>query len=209
MLKAQLKLKKQELKYLKMQINPHFLFNTLNSIYGFALQRADETPDLILRLSGLLDYMLYQIDKPEVPISLETEHLANYIELEKIRLEDSLDISHNFDMLNNECMVSPMLFIPFIENAFKHGRKVGNKLKVWIELRVDQKEINFNVKNTYHIQHESSQSGGLGLNNIRQRLKILYPDRHHLIIENNLQEQYFHINLTLQTSKTTSYELSY
>ena len=121
-LETQLQLKEQELKFLKMQIHPHFLFNSLNTIYGFALQKAAEAPEMILKLSNLLDYILYQIEKPKVLLEAEINHLEDYISLEKMRFHDTLHIRFIKDIQQQEIQISHMLLIPFVENSFKHGK---------------------------------------------------------------------------------------
>ncbi|MDZ7738226.1 MAG: histidine kinase, partial [Bacteroidales bacterium] len=120
-LSTRLQLKDQELHYLKRQIHPHFLFNTLNTIYGFAMQQSKQTPEIILKLSNLLDYILYQVSKPGVSLREEVLHIKEYIELEKFRFQDSLKVNFVFDEISDDIEVAPMLLIPFIENAFKHG----------------------------------------------------------------------------------------
>ena len=192
-LEAQLKLKEQELSYLKMQIHPHFLFNTLNTMYGFALKKAEETPEMILKLSNLLDYLLYQVDKPTVPLTDEINHIKDYINLEQLRFNDTLDV----DLKEHNCSrfteVAPMLFLPFIENSFKHGKIKEGKLKIEICFKCEDHSILFNIKNS-HIKSASMKSG-IGLENIKKRLELLYKDRHTLdVIE---KEHYFKVQLKL------------
>ncbi|WP_291796286.1 sensor histidine kinase, partial [Lutibacter sp.] len=120
-LETQLQIKDQELRFLKMQIHPHFLFNSLNTIYGFALKKKDEAPEMILKLSNLLDYILYQIEKPQVFLKDEINHILDYVSLEKMRFHDTLEVKTIIDVSNNTIQIAPMLLIPFVENAFKHG----------------------------------------------------------------------------------------
>jgi len=117
-LETQLEIKSQELNYLKKQIHPHFLFNTLNTIYGFAIKQSKNTPDIILKLSNLLDYILYQVDKPKVNLKEEVLHIKEYIDLEKIRFQDTLKVTFTTNDIDPNKQIAPMLLIPFVENAF-------------------------------------------------------------------------------------------
>src|SRR5690606_22886762 len=132
-LETQLKLKEQELHYLKMQIHPHFLFNTLNTMYGFALKKADETPEMILKLSNLLDYLLYQVDKPFVLLTQEIQHIEDYIALENLRFNDTLAVTFNYYHILETTKIAPMLLLPFVENSFKHGGLKSGKLSINID----------------------------------------------------------------------------
>ena len=183
-LQTQLQLKEQELKFLKMQIHPHFLFNTLNTLYGFALKKSDDAPDMILKLSNLLDYILYQVDKPSVLLSDEIKHIENYIALEKMRFQESLEVNFTKELHVENIEVAPMLLLPFIENSFKHGVQINDILKVDVFLKTSNNQLDFTVKNTAkkHVQTKS----GIGLDNIKKRLKMLFNTNHTL---NILQEE--------------------
>jgi sensor histidine kinase YesM len=194
-LETQLKLKEQELNYLKMQIHPHFMFNTLNTMYGFALKKADETPEMILKLSNLLDYLLYQVDKPFVLLSDEINHINDYIELEKMRFNDTLAISFKTKNILKDSKIAPMLLLPFIENSFKHGTQKKGVLQIDIMLHSENNHIIFKIENTSKPQESSSK--GIGLENIKKRLDILYKDRYKLDIDNS--NSLFKINLKLET----------
>ncbi|GAA3568424.1 sensor histidine kinase [Snuella lapsa] len=180
-LETQLKLKEQELNYLKMQIHPHFLFNTLNTMYGFALKKADETPEMILKLSNLLDYLLYQIDKPFVLLSEEIEHINDYIELEKMRFHDTLSISLTTNGSSKDLKIAPMLLLPFVENSFKHGTIKQGELSIKIDLKCKNQTVWFSIENTAS-KTEASQKG-IGLENIVKRLDLLYDDNYSLDVE--------------------------
>ncbi len=181
-LETQLKLKDQELNYLKMQIHPHFLFNTLNTMYGFALKKADETPEMILKLSNLLDYLLYQVDKPFVALIDEINHIDDYIELEKMRFNDTLQVNFNTENILEDTKIAPMLLIPFIENSFKHGNLKQGALQINIKLFCKNDTIFFEIENSTNASLTSEN--GIGLENIKKRLNLLYKDKHHLDIEN-------------------------
>lgn len=195
-LEAQLKLKEQELNYLKMQIHPHFLFNTLNTMYGFALKKADETPEMILKLSNLLDYLLYQIDKPFVLLSDEIAHIKDYIELEKIRFNNTLSVSFITKDIDPEIKIAPMLLLPFVENSFKHGTIQNGKLNIEIELFSEAQKVHFKIKNTF--TEDIDNRKGIGLTNIKKRLEHLYNDQYTLQIETTTT--HFIVHLILKTA---------
>jgi len=194
-LETQLQLKDQELQYLKKQIHPHFLFNTLNTIYGFALKQSKNTPDIILKLSNLLDYILYQVNKPKVSLKEEILHVKEYIELEKIRFQDTLKVLFKYDEIAPEIQIAPMLFIPFIENAFKHGSLINGFLHVEIEIALVENELNFSIKNSILNDDMIETNQGIGLKNIKKRLELHYSNNYHLKIENT--DNWFSVKLTI------------
>jgi len=192
-LETQLKLKEQELNYLKMQIHPHFLFNTLNTMYGFALKKADETPEMILKLSNLLDYLLYQVDKPFVLLTTEINHIKDYIELEKMRFNDTLKINFNYSNVSETIKIAPILLLPFIENSFKHGSIKNGVLSINIDLDCNDENITFKIENSYKKSKDSEK--GIGLENIKKRLDLLYKTNYKLNINDN--EGAFKVTLNL------------
>jgi len=177
-LQTQLQIKDQELRFLKTQIHPHFLFNSLNTIYGFALKKKDEAPEMILKLSNLLDYILYQIDKPQVLLMDEVNHLLDYVSLEKMRFHDTLTIKTNINITNRTMQIAPMLLIPFVENAFKHGNIINGSLNVIIDIKTEDDRLIFTIENSSLIEH--SKNKGIGLENITKRLKMQYPNSYTL-----------------------------
>jgi len=194
-LNTQLQLKEQELHYLKRQIHPHFLFNTLNTIYGFALKQSKQTPEIILKLSNLLDYILYQVNKPKVSLKEEVLHIKEYIELEKIRFQDNLKVTFLSDEIDEKIEVAPMLLIPLVENAFKHGGLINGFLHIEIKIKMKNPQLDFSIKNSC-IEHESNAiNGGIGLQNIRKRLALNYPENHQLT--NSFKENWYRVNLTV------------
>jgi LytS/YehU family sensor histidine kinase len=195
-LNTQLKLKEQELNYLKMQIHPHFLFNTLNTMYGFALKKADETPEMILKLSNLLDYLLYQSEKPFVLLSEEIAHVKDYIALEKMRFNATLDVKINVSKTSETISIPPMLLIPFIENSFKHGSIQKGVLTIDIQLDASLEQVYFRIKNSN--SESTSTQHGIGLENIKKRLELLYPNTHELLIVDNAGA--FEVELQLNTT---------
>ena len=196
---TELKLKEAELKLLKAQIHPHFLFNTLNNLYGLTLEKSDDAPDLVLRLSEILDYILYRCDAKSVFLSEEINNLKNYIEIEKIRYSNKLNLDLNFPNEIPNLKIAPLIILPFVENAFKHG--VSNfpgiayvKTKVFIEGR----NMIFTIENTKNENTPTKENytKGIGLKNVKKRLDFIYPEKYILSI-NNLPES-FSVNLTLQ-----------
>lgn len=194
-LETQLKLKEQELNYLKMQIHPHFLFNTLNTMYGFALKKADETPEMILKLSNLLDYLLYHIDKPFVLLKDDINHIEDYISLEKMRFNETLDISFKTENISDTTQIAPMLLLPFIENSFKHGAIKNGLLKIKIRLLCHENRIHFEIENTTSNSEDNSK--GIGLENLQKRLSLLYKDAYQLNIMN--ENDIFKVTLIINT----------
>jgi len=193
-LQTQLQLKDEELRFLKMQIHPHFLFNTLNTLYGFALNKADEAPEMILKLSNLLDYILYQIDKPKVLLSEEINHIEDYIGLEKMRFHDTLDVQLDNDNTNQDFQVAPMLLIPFVENSFKHGNLINGILSINIKITTTDNMLIFSISNSF--TDNENKKDGIGLKNIKKRLEMLYPNQYELIIQT--KEQKFDVILKLK-----------
>lgn len=176
-----------ELKFLKSQINPHFLFNTLNSLYALTLKKSDLAPEIVLKLSEMMRYMLYECNEREVSLSKEINYLKNYLELEKIRQGKKMDIFFQMDGEVNNQKIAPLMFIPFIENSFKHG--ISNQLSngyVNIFLEVEGNMVNMTIENSKAASLPSptgKRSGGIGLKNVRRRLNLLYHEHYNLEIE--------------------------
>ena len=193
-LESKLELKQKELYYLKQQIHPHFLFNTLNTVYAFALKQSEETPALVLKLSNLLDYVLHQIEKPTVSIFEEVKYIESYIGFENIRFKDTVRINFEKD-IQADTQVPPMLFMAFIENAFKHGGRVGEFLDIFIKIKATKKCLFFTVENTLNATNETSSNHGIGLQNSRKRLETLYPNSFELTTHKT--EGLFTLKLTI------------
>lgn len=178
-LETEIESKAQELNLLKSQIQPHFLFNSLNTIYGQALTKSDKAPDTILKLSALLDYILYCTQKERVALQTEIEHIQEFIELEKIRFEDSLEAQFEYPEVSDLHLdVPPMLFLPLIENAFKHGKPVDGKLKCNFSLSLEENIIHFKAENSSG--NTGADNSGIGLKNLRRRLDLLYGEKYSL-----------------------------
>ena len=181
--------KEAELKLLKAQLNPHFLFNTLNNLYGLSVIKSDKLPGLMLKLSDLLRYSLYETSAVLVPLEKEIKYLENYISLEKIRLEDKTDIKFEVSGNLSSIKIAPMLFIVFVENAFKHlGILNDGTSSVFVKITENNDEIHFSCINTIdetETQNHELEKGksGIGLQNAKKRLSLLYADKHQLKIE--------------------------
>lgn len=201
-LETQLQIREQELNYLKMQIHPHFLFNTLNTIYGLALKQSDDTPEVILKLSNLLDYILYQINRPLVSLQQEVTHIREYIELERIRFRDTLRVEFRADGITEEISIAPMLLIPFVENAFKHGSRKEGMLEVFIRIGVSDDVLNFSIRNTFVPKAGENEKKGIGLENIRKRLDLHYGGRYELICTE--PEGWYDASLTIRELKQSN-----
>ncbi|QDK79983.1 hypothetical protein EXU85_15740 [Spirosoma sp. KCTC 42546] len=170
-----------ELKSLKDQINPHFLFNTLNNLYGLTGSNPDKAGEVVLRLSQLMQYMLYEGSLTKVPLFKEIEYLQNYLALERIRYGKGLQLAFQISGPTEKLMIAPLLLLPFVENAFKHGlsRQLGD---AWlqIQLNVTHTQLTFKVENSKPELAGPATSPGIGLPNVAKRLQLIYPDRHRL-----------------------------
>jgi two-component system LytT family sensor kinase len=172
-----------EIRLLKGQLHPHFLFNSLNNIYSLALTKSEQTADSILKLTELLDYLVYQANKQKVELSKEVDLLHHYIDLEKLRHGDKLDVTTDMLITNEHIRVTPLILLPFAENSFKHGGAGQQGIfKIALFLRADKQRLVFEMSNTKNRNQAAAIQGGIGLENIRQRLGFLYPGRHTLEI---------------------------
>ena len=179
--------KENELRHLKAQLNPHFLFNTLNNLYGLSVAESKQLPGLMLKLSDLLRYSLYDTSAHYVALQKELDYIANYIELERIRLSNNAAISFDIQGDAVGCHIAPLLMIVFVENAFKHfSARQGDQAFIHIKLTVDKGTLTLDVSNSidpgFTPARSTKRAGGLGLVNVRQRLDLLYPGQYHLTI---------------------------
>jgi hypothetical protein len=190
-----------EVNNLKSQIAPHFLFNTLNNLYGLAVDKSEKLPDMMLRLSNLLRHTLYETQKPVVSINAEINVLKGYIELESIRVESYLKLEFdNMVPADTTSQIAPLILIVFVENAFKHSKLVESAaVNIYISTNLENDLFTLLVKNNYDKEKES-MAGGIGLTNVKRRLEVLYPE-HQLTI--NKDEGFFTIELKLPLSKTS------
>lgn len=168
-----------ELKFLKSQINPHFLFNTLNNLYSLALKKSDKTPDAILRLSEMMEYMIYDSNEEKVRLAKDIEHLNNYIELESIRTSGKRFSFHKYGDIGDQ-QIAPFLFLPLVENVFKHGLNNASDSGSAL-LNVTDEELTFKIENEKRSGYQAKEKG-TGLDNLRKRLNHLYVGKHSLEI---------------------------
>ena len=191
-----------EIKFLKSQINPHFLFNTLNNLFSMAQGKGnDELADGISKLSGMMRYMLYDSNEERVPLTKEITYLEECITLNKLRYADE-EVIITFDHTGQiaDISIAPMLFIPFVENAFKHGVAIGQRTALQIAIVVSGQKLNFSCVNTDHssIKKMGMEITGIGLENVKRRLELVYPGRHRLKI--NKEDGKFIVNLEIDLS---------
>jgi len=184
-----------ELSFLHAQINPHFLFNSLNTIYSLALKKSDSAPTAVLKLSHLLRYVIDDANKEHVSLEQEVNYLNNYIELQKLRSTSSLIVSFKVAGNISSTQIAPLLLLPFVENAFKYGISNQEQSPIDILLEKTESELTFSAQNRKFEQGEKD-STGIGINNVKRRLELLYPHKHLLQIQDK-DDTYF-IKLTIQ-----------
>lgn len=177
---------KSELAMLKMQVSPHFLFNTLNNIDSLMYEDKERASEAIVRLSDIMRYMLYESQQRKVPLTKELEYLNNLIKLQELRLTKKDFIEFKVKGNPDNKFIPALLFVPFIENAIKHGDKKVDSPGIIVNLNIESSSLHFKIKNHINFNQQKDQTGGIGLNNVKRRLEILYPKKHSLkIIEND------------------------
>ncbi|MDF4204646.1 histidine kinase [Maribacter sp. SA7] len=186
---------KSELQFLKAQLNPHFLFNSLNTIYALSVKKSPDTSEAIVDLSELMRYMIYEADKDLVPLNKEIDYIKSYIQLQRLRLSDSENVSLKITGEDRGRAVPPLLFISFIENAFKYGTDYKGKTYVKITLTITDASVYLNVKNKIGIFKEPTKNSGIGLENIRNQLELIYPGLHNLKVDNDGKD--YEVSLTI------------
>ncbi len=181
-----------ELKFLKSQVNPHFLFNALNNIYSLAVMQAPQTPESIMQLSEILRYMVYDSNENNVSLKSEINYIENFVELQLLKDSRGMNVELDLDKSASEIQISPLLLAPFVENAFKHSKIESLKDGfIKISLKVIEKEINFHCINSKPKDKFTKDGvGGVGLENTKKRLNILYPDHQHDLIINDTEEEF-------------------
>lgn len=189
-----------ELSLLKGQINPHFLFNTLNNIYSLSVKKSDDAPQAVMMLADMMRYVLSDAQSEHVRLDKDLEHINEYIKLQKLRLTDKVRISYSIQGGTDDYEIAPLMLMPFVENAFKYGISTHEESTITIDIRIEDgnlsaRIVNRVVANTMPLQ----KTTGTGLANVRRRLELLYPGRHTLTInpdENGNYSVYLHIKLT-------------
>ena len=192
-----------ELQLLKSQIQPHILFNSLNNLYHFALKKSDAVPELILKLSNVLRYVLYETTEEKVPLKKELTFIKDFVDLQEIQYKGRGQIHFNiqFEQENDDLKIAPFLLIPFIENSFKHS--FGSKIKevsIEIKIIIQKNQIQLFVINNFEVDSGNSEKltqGGIGLKNVKKRLELLYPNQYQLNISKDEQEYFVHLELKL------------
>ena len=186
-----------ELKFLKTQINPHFLFNNLNNLYSYALVNSPQTPEIILQLSSLLRYMLYEGAKAQVPLAKEIKYLQDFVALQKLQIDDRGQVTFDVKGEINNQMIAPLILVVFIENCFKHSASSQTEgILIQINIEVVDNKLTLYCNNTYSLEHNNDNiAKGIGLKNVQSRLELLYPQRHLLSIQN--QNNLYEVNLEL------------
>jgi LytS/YehU family sensor histidine kinase len=188
-----------ELAFLKSQVNPHFLFNILNNICSLARKKSDDTENAIIQLSRIMRYMLYDSKDEKVSLEKEAEYLQNYIDLQRLRISDSVIINFKIEGNINGKMVEPMLLIPFVENAFKHGVSYLEASHIDIHLKIDNNDLQFRIENNRIKKNDDpiQQESGIGLKNVLRRLDLLYPGTHTINIEETTTKYIVNLDISL------------
>lgn len=175
-----------EIRFLRSQINPHFLFNTLNNLYALTLKKSDAAPEMVLKLADIMRYMLYECNEKMVPLDKEVAYMQHYLDLERLRQPADADIRFTVSGHTSSVKVAPLLFVPFLENSFKHGlsHNIHGAGFVHISLDATPEKITFRIENSKPVRVDvpPALNGGIGLMNVQYRLKLLYPDAHNLMI---------------------------
>lgn len=201
-----------ELSALRAQINPHFLFNAMNTLYATAIdEKAERTSQGIQQLSDMMRFMMHENNQDQIDVQQEVTYLRNYIDLQRLRLTETDKLELKVDLDDTLCLrsIAPMLLMPFVENAFKHGISLRNQSWIYIKLVCQQEQLHFSVFNSLHPRHEEDpekHSSGIGLVNVQKRLELLYPKNHQLQIHRTEKE--FSVNLVIDQSAKFSRRMS-
>ncbi|HKG69356.1 MAG TPA: histidine kinase, partial [Segetibacter sp.] len=188
---------KTELAFLRSQVSPHFMFNVLNNMVSLARKKSEQLEPSLIKLSSLLRYMLYETDEEKVLLEREVEYLQSYIDLQKQRFGSKVKVNLCIDEFDKSYLIEPMLLIPFVENAFKHGTGLLPNAEINIELKAKNNLLQFMISNYYDssTQEIKDKTSGIGLQNVRRRLNLLYGNEHTLLITN--KENRFSVSLQL------------
>ncbi|MEM6802293.1 MAG: histidine kinase [Bacteroidota bacterium] len=195
-----------ELKLLKSQIHPHFLFNTLNNLYALSLENSPHAPDMLLRLSSILNYMLYECNRPWVSLEQEIKHIDDYLSLEKLRYGEKLELSYEISGDIKAKEIAPLILLPFVENSFKHGAsQTENQPWIHINISIDKELLHLQIENGIEealgisTLEDMSYTQGIGLKNVKRRLELLYQDRYELNIH---EEDSFLVSLKIKLNQS-------
>lgn len=185
-----------ELNQLKSQIHPHFLFNTLNSIYALAVRKNDQTAEVVVQLSEFLRYVIRDAENEAVPLEKELDYIQNYLDLQKSRLRDSVNLHYELEGSPEGLTIVPLILFSFVENAFKHGVNPDEPSKIELSILIEANRIQLKTYNYKVNRTDAHSSGGIGVENARKRLALLYPERHQLAIEDG--EKDYEVDLRIQ-----------
>ncbi|MDT7831781.1 histidine kinase [Flavobacteriaceae bacterium S356] len=189
-----------ELNFLKAQIHPHFLFNTLNNLYSLTIDKSDLAPEVVIKLSEILDYMIYECADPKVSVSKVQTLIQHYIDLEKLRYGEQLDLVFDCDIDDPTTEIAPLILLPLVENAFKHGAsKDLDAPKVHISLEVQKEALHFTIFNTKSVlvAQKETDKKGIGSSNIKRRLDLIYPNAHTLKIDDKVDSYFVALDIHL------------
>ena len=187
-----------ELHFLRAQVNPHFFFNTLNNIYGLARKQSDQTADAVMRLSKLMRFILYECSGDQIPIAKEIKIIEDYIELEKLRYNERLEVNFEKNIDDQNQQIAPLLLLPFVENSFKHGASESRfQSKIDTCLEIKNQDLTFSIKNSKEPDHQKNTEG-LGLQNVMRQLELVYPGN--FLLEIDDQEKSFSVLLKINLS---------
>lgn len=188
---------KTELSLLRSQVSPHFMFNVLNNMVALARKQSDQLEPSLINLSSLMRYMLYEADEDKVALDKETDYLQSYIDLQQQRFGAKVQVNVSMQLPDNNYEIEPMLLIPFVENAFKHGTGLIQDARIDIELRAQHGLLQFTVTNKYNAEYDEvkDKTSGIGLTNVKRRLNLLYKNDHQLLI--NKKDGWFVVSLQL------------
>lgn len=184
------------LQLLKSQLSPHFLFNAMNSLYSMSLKKSEELPKAILTISDLLRYVTYDSAENTVPIQKEIDYIENYLRIQRMRMASGSIIDFSVVNENPNCQIAPMILIPFVENAFKHGKNGNGEVSISSTLKVFEHTVNFYIKNSKSVDNQKDKVHGIGIQNVKTRLELLYSNKYSLDIVDS--ENYYEVSLKLQ-----------
>ncbi len=196
-----------ELRFLRAQLNPHFLFNSLNSIYSLVRNKSGEAPEAVITLSELMRYMLYETKQEFVPLEKELGYIKNYVSLQLLRLSNSENVKLLITGASKDKQIPPLMLIPFIENAFKYGTDFEGKTFIDMRIKIGESQLIFDVANKIGAYKKDLANSGVGLENIKARLKLQYPQKH--VLEINKEHGCYHVHLELEHIKKEQYEVHY
>ena len=193
--------KESELQFLKSQINPHFLFNNLNNLYSYAITQSPKTPEIILHLSAVLRYMLYECKERYVPLSKEIEQLENFTRLYQLQIEERGKVNFRQQNIGSTHKIAPLILVVFIENAFKHSQaSQKDNIEIDIDIQLDEDYLSFVCRNNYlPVRHSGDLNRGIGLENVKKRLELLYMNAHELTISES--DGIYEVNLGMKLQR--------